>query len=114
MEFQLKQEMIFQILGVYEALMSFVLCNWEKEFFHNPAPKLNALFKGYCRLHDYAKSFGTASKKKVDLKKKEQNKEKEGHVIEKVSDKLKTKTVKFPSTILNLKCIGRLLTLLTG
>ena len=102
-----KQEEIRQILGVYEGLMSYVLCAGKKDSI-NHGQLLMSLFKGYTRLSDYAKTIG-----KPDKKKEEKGKTKDK---DEAKDKKKDKGVHFlfkPSpTVFNLKSASRLLSIL--
>ncbi|KAK6639718.1 hypothetical protein RUM43_007993 [Polyplax serrata] len=103
---KVKNEKIRQILGVYEALMGYVLCTWRSDSVEAPR-LLHGLFKGYSRMSDYAKGSGKSTKKKQDDKKSTQCKD---------SNQGKSKCELFvhPPTILNLKCISRLLAVLNG
>jgi hypothetical protein len=54
-ESQQQQEIVRQILGVFEALMGYTVSTWTKDTSAEKAQKLNSLFKGYSRLAEYAK-----------------------------------------------------------
>lgn len=54
-ESQQQQEIVRQILGVFEALMGYTISTWTKDTSAEKAKKLNSLFKGYSRLAEYAK-----------------------------------------------------------
>ncbi|KAJ4441625.1 hypothetical protein ANN_11481 [Periplaneta americana] len=62
-ESQQQQEMVRQMLGVFEALMGYTISSWKKDESVENARKLNNLFKGYNRLAEFAKNNGKAGKK---------------------------------------------------
>lgn len=110
LENQLNQEKVRQILSVYEALMGYVLCTWEKNSLES-ARVLFSLFKSYSKLSEYAKSAGKALRKKPNRKTREEDEFNELNVKKETS---KLPSFKFSSTTLNLKCACRLLVVLTG
>jgi hypothetical protein len=50
-----QQEIVQQILGVFEALMGYTVSSWTIDTSADKAQKLNGLFKGYCTLAEFAK-----------------------------------------------------------
>jgi hypothetical protein len=54
-ESQQQQEIVRQILGVFEALMGYIISTWTKDTSAEKAQKLNSLFKGYSKLAEFAK-----------------------------------------------------------
>lgn len=86
--------------------MGYVLCTWRSDSVEAPT-MLHGLFKGYSRMSDYAKGSGKSTKKKQDDKKSTQCKDLN-------QGKSKCELFVHPPTILNLKCISRLLAVLNG
>jgi hypothetical protein len=54
-ESQQQQEIVRQILGVFEALMGYTVSTWTKDTSTEKAQKLSSLFKGYSRIAEFAK-----------------------------------------------------------
>jgi len=54
-ESQQQQQMVQQMLGVFEALMGYTMSSWTPDTSAEKAQKLNSLFKGYTRVAEFAK-----------------------------------------------------------
>lgn len=54
-ESQQQQQMVQQMLGVFEALMGYTMSSWTLDTSTEKAQKLNSLFKGYTRVTEFAK-----------------------------------------------------------
>jgi len=54
-ESQQQQQMVQQMLGVFEALMGYTMSSWTQDTSAEKAQKLNNLFKGYTRVAEFAK-----------------------------------------------------------
>jgi len=54
-ESQQQQQMVQQMLGVFEALMGYTMSSWTPDTSAEKAQKLNSLFKGYTRVVEFAK-----------------------------------------------------------
>jgi hypothetical protein len=54
-ESQQQQQMVQQMLGVFEALMGYTMSSWTPDTSAEKAQKLNNLFKGYTRVAEFAK-----------------------------------------------------------
>jgi hypothetical protein len=54
-ESQQQQQMVQQMLGVFEALMGYTMSSWTTYTSAEKAKKLNNLFKGYSRVAEFAK-----------------------------------------------------------
>jgi hypothetical protein len=54
-ESQQQQQMVQQMLGVFEALMGYTISSWTTDTSAENAQKLNNLFKGYSKVADFAK-----------------------------------------------------------
>lgn len=54
-ESQQQQQMVQQMLGVFEALIGYTMSSWTTDTSAEKAQKLNNLFKGYTRVAEFAK-----------------------------------------------------------
>lgn len=95
----MKEEEIRQIMGVYEALMGYTLCIWNVDCSQN-GETLNSLFRAYCRISDFTRNMGKSDKEKVK------------DTVDKKKEKSKISPFKFPQSVLNFKCVCRLLSIL--
>jgi endonuclease III len=54
-ESQKQQQMVQQMLGVFEALMGYIMSSWTTDTSAEKAQKLNSLFKCYSKVAEFAK-----------------------------------------------------------
>lgn len=110
-EGQQQQEIVRQILGVFEALMGYIISSWTKDTSAEKAQKLNSLFKGYSGLAEFLKNNHKVGKKgdgdaggAPRAKKMDGNKQ--------ARAKGRTVTFRFPHTVLDYHVIHRMLCIL--
>ncbi|XP_075223245.1 Fanconi anemia complementation group I [Lycorma delicatula] len=97
-----RQQIIYQTIAVYEALMAYTAFSWNSESTAQQGQTLESLFKGYNLLYEYIKNC--KPNKKKDAQKKDKDK------ID--GKKPAAPAFKPPETILNLEAINRLLSIL--
>ncbi|KAL0269203.1 UNVERIFIED_CONTAM: hypothetical protein PYX00_007013 [Menopon gallinae] len=100
-EGSVKEEEVRQILGVYEALMGYTVCTWTKDSSKH-GEMLSSLFRAFCRLADFTRNLGKPDKKDKG----------KGDGGEKKKEKSKASPFKFPSSVMNFKCVCRMLSIL--
>ncbi|XKL64421.1 hypothetical protein PGB90_004507 [Kerria lacca] len=113
------QEIIRQILSVYEALMAYTVNSWSRETPPEIANKLIELHKAYSIVAEFAMNFDKSTKKKDKDTSKDSTKdsdittgEKKKRSSKKDRSSLPKKCpFKLPPTILSLKTVNRLLSL---
>ncbi|PNF15306.1 hypothetical protein B7P43_G01000 [Cryptotermes secundus] len=110
-ESQQQQEIVRQILGVFEALMGYTISTWTKDTSAEKAKKLNSLFKGYSRVAEYAKSnHKTGKKTDGDTGGASRPKRKDDKRV--APTKGRTVTFRFPHTVLDYHVTHRMLCIL--
>ncbi|KAJ9598016.1 hypothetical protein L9F63_026878 [Diploptera punctata] len=66
-ESQQQQEIVRQVLGVYEALLGYVILSWNKSNSAEKAQKLIGIFKGYSKITEYVRNNSKPGKKLMEM-----------------------------------------------
>ncbi|KDR08917.1 Fanconi anemia group I protein [Zootermopsis nevadensis] len=108
-ESQQKQEIVCQILGVFEALMGYTVSSCTVDTSAEKVRKLNGLFKGYRMLAEFAKNNGKAGKK---TSRDSDTQPKKMDVGKKATGKGRTVAFMFPHTVLDCHVTYKMLCIL--
>ncbi|XP_018565780.1 Fanconi anemia group I protein [Anoplophora glabripennis] len=111
-ESQEKVHILKEAMTVYEALIGYKICSWNKQS-ENHGQTINSLFQGYNRLLHFAKTL--AKPKKGDAKKKKLDKttqQTQSDATLKKDKQKSSKQLKIPDTVFNFQVIKRALILL--
>ncbi|CAH2009829.1 unnamed protein product [Acanthoscelides obtectus] len=113
-EAQRKLQILQEAISVYEALIGYKINTWN-EHSENQARTVYALFQGYSRLEQFAKTLSkpkkAEAKKKRDMNKSTQQSHNNTTATCK-KDGQKPRTFRSPKTVLDFQCIKKFLSLL--